>query len=90
MKQPISLIATTFLFFAAISCPIISTEKTMVQAQAEKLYSVDDYVERGISYAEQGNYELARTDLKKAKQISLVQGDTANAERADSALKQLP
>ena len=43
MKRPISLIATTLLFFAAISCPIISTEKTMVQAQNENPDSAKAY-----------------------------------------------
>jgi|GEM_PF-6871181 len=124
MKCPLSLLATAFLSFTAVSCPIILAEKTTVYAQETKLDSTKAYLKRGLSYAkqgkhelaiadfnqavrinprdsrtfynrgifysEQGNYKLARTDLEKAKQISLIQGDIANVERADSALKQLP
>ena len=62
MKRPISLIATTFLLFAAISCPLISAEKTMVQAQNENLDSAKAYYDRGLSYYEQGKLELAIAD----------------------------
>ena len=52
MKRPISLIATASLFFAAVSCPIISAEKTTVQAQEANLDSAKAYYNRGLSYAE--------------------------------------
>ena len=51
---------------------------------------VDAYYNRGVAYYEQGKPELAKTDLEKAKQLSIAQGNAASAEEADSFLKQIP
>jgi tetratricopeptide (TPR) repeat protein len=125
MKHPISLTALTFLFSATlVSSPIISADKTIVQAQEAKLGSAQAYIDRGhdyhklaleqlaiadysqaikidpnnsfayyyrgLVYAVQGKHELAKTDLKKAKQLNLAQGDAAKAEVIDRILRDLP
>jgi Flp pilus assembly protein TadD len=47
------------------------------------------YMARGGCYADQGKYQLARTDLEKAKQLFLNQNDTIMAEKVDGILKLL-
>jgi tetratricopeptide (TPR) repeat protein len=50
------------------------------------------YIGRADSYAEQGKYELARTDLEKAKRLLQAQGDAAATlvEEVDRMLRDLP
>ncbi|MBW4535469.1 MAG: tetratricopeptide repeat protein [Pleurocapsa minor HA4230-MV1] len=70
MKLLVSFIASTFLFSATLGLyPIISTEKTTVQAQEANLNSAEAYYNRGFSYAEQGKYELAIADFNQAIKI---------------------
>jgi tetratricopeptide (TPR) repeat protein len=67
MKYSKLLIALTCLFSATlVSCPFISADKTIVQAQEANLNSAQAYIDRGISYAKQGKYELARADYSQA------------------------
>ncbi|MGL6338429.1 MAG: tetratricopeptide repeat protein, partial [Waterburya sp.] len=67
MKIPKLLIALTFLSAATlVSCPIISAEKTIVQAQEVNLNTVQAYIFRGLSYYDQGKYELAITEFSRA------------------------
>jgi tetratricopeptide (TPR) repeat protein len=71
MKRPILLIGSIFLFSTTLVLyPILSTEKTIVQAQEANLNSAQAYLERGISYAEQGKYELAIADYNRAIEIN--------------------
>jgi Tfp pilus assembly protein PilF len=70
MKYPRSLIALTFLIPATlISCPIISADKTIVQAQEANLNSAQAYLERGHDWHKQAKYKLAIADFSQAIKI---------------------
>ena len=82
MKRPILLIASTFLFSTTLVLyPIISTEKTVVQAQEASLNSAEAYYNRGFSYAEQGKYELAIADFNQAIKIGNQSDLISNCSR---------
>jgi tetratricopeptide (TPR) repeat protein len=71
MKLVVSFIASTLLFSTTfVLYPIISVEKTIVQAQEANLNSAQAYLERGISYAKQGKHELAIADFNQALKIN--------------------
>ncbi|MFM2313566.1 MAG: hypothetical protein RLZZ04_2842 [Cyanobacteriota bacterium] len=70
MKSSRLFITSAFLFLATLaSCPLVSA-KTTIQAQEGDLYPTQVYNNRGITYAKQGDFELAIADFNQAIQIN--------------------